>query len=153
MKLGGCTAHLVCYNYLTETKKHNFNNNINGENMKYLSDYMNDSQTELFKKTGSFFAFSDKQFNEQKVEGVDYNSLGAGMICPKDNVDELMKGLECIHDKAIEEDINDNGIDAIIRRELNNHECDYTGDYEPVLEVLDPYGISEQQIIEVFNTH
>ena len=119
--------------------------------MKYLSDYMNDSQTELFKKTGSFFAFSGKQLEEQRKEGVIYVNLGGGMICPKNTVDELIDGLKCIHDKAIEDDINDNGVDAIITRELNNHECFYTGDYEPVLEVLDPYGISEQQIIEVFN--
>jgi len=119
--------------------------------MKYLSDYMNDSQTELFKKTGSFFAFSGKQLAEQRVEGVVYVNLDGGMICPKDTVEELIDGLNCIHDKAIEDDINDNGIDAIIKRELGNHECYYTGDYEAVLEVLDPYGISEQQIVEVFN--
>lgn len=114
--------------------------------MKYLSDYMNDSQTELFKKTGSFFAFSQDQFNKAKVEGVVYNTLGSGMICPKENIDELLDGLKSIHDKAIEQDIADNGVKAIIHRELGNHEYQITCDITDTFEALEPYGVSEQDI-------
>ena len=43
----------------------------------------------LFKDTGAFFAFSNEQVDEQKQEGVKYVSLGAGMICPKENASRL----------------------------------------------------------------
>ena len=32
--------------------------------MKYLNDYQENAQTRLFNKTGAFFAFSTKQFDE-----------------------------------------------------------------------------------------
>ena len=38
--------------------------------MKYLSDYMEERQTELFKKTGTIFAFSKEQFEEGKKESI-----------------------------------------------------------------------------------
>ena len=40
--------------------------------MKYLSDYMEHKQTALFKETGAFFAFSNKQFAESKNPKVKY---------------------------------------------------------------------------------
>lgn len=45
------------------------------------------------KKHGAFFAFGDKQFEERKVDGVKYASLGMGIICPVDNYKELVKDL------------------------------------------------------------
>jgi len=36
--------------------------------MKYLNDYVEQAQTDLFKKCGSFFAFSGKQYNEAKKD-------------------------------------------------------------------------------------
>ncbi len=38
--------------------------------MKHLSDYMNEMQTELFNETGSFFAFSQSQFDVKRREGI-----------------------------------------------------------------------------------
>lgn len=114
--------------------------------MKYLSDYMNDKQSALFEETGSFFAFSQKQYHEKRVEGVEYNTLGSGMICPKENVDKLVDGLKTIYDDAIEEDIAENGLKAIIHRELGNHEYQITGDISDTFDVLESYGISEQDI-------
>ena len=53
--------------------------------MKYLINYIEEAQTKAFEKAGAFFAFSDKQFEEQKKEGVRYSYMGAGLICPKEN--------------------------------------------------------------------
>jgi len=114
--------------------------------MKYLSDYMNDKQSALFKSTGAFFAFSQKQFDEAKVKDVVYNTLGTGMICPKERVDELLAGLETIYDDAVKLDIAENGVKAIIHRELGNHECQITNDTSNVVDNLEPYGITEEQI-------
>ena len=104
--------------------------------MKYLSDYMQEAQTELFESTGSFFAFGNKQFNEAKKPNVKYVSLGAGLICPKHNVKTLMKGLEKIHKNSIKQDVQENGHIKIIEREFFNHESQITRDYSNAMEAL-----------------
>ena len=62
--------------------------------MKCLSNYMNEAQTELFNNTGAFFAFSDTQFDEKKKNGVKYAHLGAGLICPIENIEQIKTGLK-----------------------------------------------------------
>jgi len=118
--------------------------------MKYLQDYQEKAQTELFKKTGSFFAFSNKQFNEAKKDGVKYVNLKAGLICPIENVEEVIRGIDSIYKGAIKKDLKENGKEAIIKRELYNHECFYTGDITDAFNVLKPYGFTEEEIREVY---
>lgn len=115
--------------------------------MKYLSNYTEDMQTELFNSMGAFFAFSDKQFEEARQEGVKYVSLSAGLICPKPNVRPLVDGLDSISTKGIAADIAENGIKAIIHRELANHETQVTGDIDDTVGVLADYpGIDRETI-------
>ena len=115
--------------------------------MKYLSSYTENLQTELFNKTGAFFAFSKKQFEDKKVEGVKYSSLGAGFICPIDNVNALTDGLESIHTNGIALDIAENGLKDIIHRELANHEAQITCDISDTVEALEDYpGITRETI-------
>jgi len=96
--------------------------------MKYLSDYMEEKQTKLFNETGTFFAFSDKQFKEQYIEEIKYVSLGSGMITPKKYANKVIETLYKIHKEAILEDLEDNGIQGVIQRELENYEVYYTND-------------------------
>ena len=91
--------------------------------MKYLSNYTEAKQTELFASTGAFFAFGDSQFLEQREEGVKYVNMGYGLLCPKPNVTKLIEGLDSIVTEGIKQDVEDNGAEAIIRREYFNHEC------------------------------
>ena len=119
--------------------------------MKYLSDYTQDKQTAVFDKFGAFFAFSDKQFKDKQQDGVKYASLGAGLIAPVEHAKELAKSLKSISQDAIQQDIAENGIKAIIHRELGNHECQITMDYDDVVDVLAPYGITKEQIKAEFN--
>jgi len=119
--------------------------------MKYLSNYIEAKQTELFNKTGSFFAFSDKQFDEQMKKGVKYASLGAGMICPRENIKALREGLDSIHKEGIAQDLKENGKEAIIKRELYNHECFYTMDYLGCKDALEGYEITDQELKEGYN--
>lgn len=114
--------------------------------MKSLSDYMNNQQTEAFNLFGAFFAFSTAQFEEQKKPGVDYQLLGHGLVAPKGKGSQLMTALDLIHQKAVRQDLADNGIKAIVHRELANYECQITGDYSDVVDALEPYGITEQII-------
>jgi len=117
--------------------------------MKYLQDYQEEAQTALFNKTGAFFAFSNLQFDEQKKDKVKYVSMGAGLICPENNIPELIEKLDSIHKEAIAQDLKDNGAKGIIKRELYNHECFYTGNTEDV--GLDGYGFTDEQIQAVYN--
>ncbi|MFA0719455.1 hypothetical protein AB4622_26240 [Vibrio splendidus] len=119
--------------------------------MKYLSHYIQAKQTQAFNEAGAFFAFSTKQFDEAKKEGVKYASLGMGLICPVDNAKQLMTRLDSIAQEGIVEDIEENGKKAIIRRELFNHECFYTNDICDCVEKLEGYGISYDEVYEVFN--
>jgi hypothetical protein len=108
---------------------------------------MEEKQTKLFTETGTFFAFSDKQFEESKKEGIKYVSMGAGMICPKDQAKHLTEQLEKIYFDAIAQDIAENGIEKIIVRELHNHEYGYTFETEQTFDALKDYGITEEQIL------
>jgi len=115
--------------------------------MKYLQDYMEDKQTALFEEVGVFFAFSRKQFYEQRKEGVEYASLPGGMICPKGKGVEVINRLHEIFEERVKQDIEENGITAIIHRELDNHECGYTGDIDACAEALEGYqGITRDMI-------
>ncbi len=117
--------------------------------MKYLSDIMEDSQTQLFKDTGTFFAFSADQFynNERFVKGTKYIDAGAGMYVPKDNYKTLADGLERIHKEAVLEDIKMHGTQAIIDRELWNYECFFSSDISDAVDKLKPYpGITREDI-------
>lgn len=110
--------------------------------MKYLSHYTEKAQSELFKSTGSFFAFGQNQFEKQRKEGVNYVSLGAGLICPKDTVNDLLLGLENIGVHGRQKDVEENGAAGIIEREYFNHECQLTTDTSTAEAAL--YGYTQQ---------
>lgn len=118
--------------------------------MKYLSDYMQAKQTELFNSTGTFFAFSKAQFNEGKKDGIKYTALDGGMLCPTEKVKDLVKGLDIIYNDAIKQDVKENGIDKVIVRELYNHECFYTFRLDDVFEKLEDYPVTKERIEEEF---
>jgi len=123
--------------------------------MKYLQDYTEKATSKLFKDNGAFFAFSDKQFEEakdKKIPNKDYCNMFAGMVAPKKNSDNIIAGLKKITKEGIKQDIKENGIIGIIKRELGNHECYYTGDYSTAFESLDGYNITLNQVKEVYNT-
>lgn len=118
--------------------------------MKYLQDYMNEQQTTALEKAGAFFCFSQKQFDEQKKEGVKYVNTIGGMVCPKDTVETLLLELDTIYKNSIKQDIAENGLEAIIKRELNNHEAYYTGDIYDTVQKLADYPVTEDDILKVF---
>lgn len=104
--------------------------------MNYFSHYVEKAQSDLFASTGAFWAFGDKQFDEQKKEGVKYVSLGAGCICPKDQVNALLDGLESITAAGVKADVEENGAVAIMRREYFNHECQLSMDSSSAVAAL-----------------
>ena len=119
--------------------------------MKYLSNYTEQAQTDLFNECGAFFAFSQDQLKEgmEKIGVMDVKKLiglGAGMVCLREHEDKLLNGLEAINQKGIELDLAENGKKAIIHRELANHECQIGGDITPCVEKLESYPITRDEI-------
>ena len=123
--------------------------------MKYLTDYMEEKQTKLFKKYRVFFAFSNEQFSE----GLDKHdiskkdkivSLGSGMYCPKVNASEFVKAHLLVYEKCIRKDVRENGKKKIALRELANHECFYTGTIHDCVDKLKAYPITEKLIMQVY---
>ena len=114
--------------------------------MNYLSDYTNAKRTKLWNENGAFFAFGQKQLDEKKQEGVVYVSMGLGLIVPKGNAARVFEGLESIHTEGIKQDILENGITAIIHRELANYEAQIIGDISDTVEALEDYGITRAQV-------
>ena len=51
----------------------------------------------IIEKYKAFWATGQKQFDEQKVEGVKYVGLLEGLYCQKENEDALIKELEIIY--------------------------------------------------------
>ena len=114
--------------------------------MKYLTDYTEARLTALYTETGAFYAFSTKQFEEQKKEGVKYMSLGGGTICPEATAERLVAGTESLLADGIAADLAENGKAAIINRELANHEYTYTCDITDTVSALGGYGITEEEV-------
>jgi hypothetical protein len=114
--------------------------------MKTLASYTEARTTELLNSTGAFFAFGQKQMDEQKVEGITYVSMGGGLIAPKDNAAQFADRFKTIVSESIAQDIAENGKPAIIRRELANHEAQITMDTKDTTEALEGYGITEEEV-------
>jgi len=126
--------------------------------MKYLSDYINDKQSKLMDECGAFYAFNNKQFNTN-IEKLNIDSinevtdLGGGFFVLSINAKKLIDGLDRVYKSGIEEDIKENGINRIIKRELGNHEAQITGDLDSTFESLDGYGVTIEQVREEFKSY
>lgn len=93
----------------------------------------------LLKECRVFFAFSNKQFEENKTpleDGEKYLRLPAGGFVPKNSANNLLTGLEDLK-KWKKETIKRQKLEekAIIY-ELYNHECFYTNDCTPVIDLF-----------------
>jgi hypothetical protein len=122
--------------------------------MKFLQDYQEKKQTELFEAQGVFFAFSKSQYDEgkEKVGASKVNkirSIGQGMFCLSKNADIVIESLYNIYDESIDQDVKENGIYGVITRELDNHEYCITLDIEDTVRALSDYKeITEDMILE-----
>ena len=118
--------------------------------MKTLSYYTEKKTSEVLKKYGAFFAFSDKQFNENKKENTKYSRLYGGLIAPSENAKKIMSELKKVTDEGINQDIKENGIKNIIHRELANYECQIVGDITDAYDILKDYGITKEQVLKEY---
>jgi hypothetical protein len=123
--------------------------------MKYLSHYLESAQSEALSLNGAFYAFGEGQFKEASKDGVLYVHLKHGLICPKANVENLVKQLGEAFEEGIKADVAENGVYAIIQREYFNHEAQIAGEQE-AYDSLAPYQtrypelFSDNAIVEAF---
>ena len=101
---------------------------------------------ELLTKNGVFFAFTEQQYNDEALPGIEYKRLYAGMLCPSDNVKTVMNGLDSLSDEKTDFELANNSLKAIIWDSLANYECQISGDYSDAIEALKRYGITEADI-------
>ena len=118
----------------------------NMKGVKSLNKYTDELQSVLFDENGAFFAFSDSQFDESKVDGVKYVGVGAGLICPIDNAKTVIEGVNNIHEKGVKMRLKDYSLSRIIQYELANHECQISMDYEAAFDVLKDYGVDQEMM-------
>jgi len=93
----------------------------------------------LFDKNGAFFAFSKSQFEEAKKPGIEYTSLPSGLICPKENVEALLKEFDQIHTQGIKEQVERFGAERIIQDEYFNHEIQISGENQELVDFFESY--------------
>ena len=116
--------------------------------MKYLMDYTQDLQTKVFNEFGAFFAYSQKQFDEQARPSVEYVNLSSGFIAPKEGHKELLVRLKYIQKEGIRQDKSDHSQSFIIKRELANHEYQFTLDLTDTLDALQGYDFDKKSVIK-----
>lgn len=110
------------------------------------TQYSVDPMSALLERFGAFFCMNDRQFESRRQEGVQYVHVGNGLVVPEEHQKAVVEGLKEISEQSIERDLRENGVTKIIRRELANYECYYTGDLTDVIEDLERYGITEALI-------
>ena len=118
--------------------------------MKNLSTIINDKINHLLIKYNGFFAFSEKQFEEAKKENVKYVWRGAGLYHEAGKSEEFDEDFKLISKEAIEQDLKENGKEAIIERELENYECYYTNDINEAVINLKDYDITFDEVNFIF---
>ena len=101
---------------------------------------------DLLTANGAFFAFTEQQYNDEALPGVEYKRLYAGMLCPSDNAKTVMLGLNSLSNEKIQYELSNNSINTIIWDALANYECQISGDYSDAIEALKMYGITETDI-------
>ena len=116
--------------------------------MEYFSTDFNTKMSPVLKELGVFFAFSAKQFEEKKVEGVKYKILGAGTICPKDNVQKFLSECDRITKEVTEARLKKYGLKRMVFQELDNHECMITWDAVPAINALVSQGLDRGTLEE-----
>ncbi len=107
--------------------------------MKTINTYTDALTSKLFTDNGAFFAFSNKQFEEKKKEGVKYVALASGLVCPKENSQTVLQQFETIYNDAVRQQVAEFGAEKIISHEYFNHETQITGDNQQVIDVLETH--------------
>ncbi|MFZ4545889.1 MAG: DUF7659 family protein [Bacteroidales bacterium] len=125
--------------------------------MKYqeIAEQQKESISEMFKDLGVFFAFSKKQFEENKTPLADdekYSSIVGGGFLPSSNAEKFLESFDLINQTFLAQIKEHKQEEAHILYELYNHECFYLGNPSNAYAALLDY-YPTKKIIEVYNKH
>lgn len=125
-------------------------------------EYTNKKDEELT-KTGIFYAFSDKQFKDNKqpkdAKDNEFISLGAGAYIHQSNKDKLDNFFNVVVKQLKQELASKVDIEDLILYELNNYECFYTQEPLEILDFIREYYQDKREeelkdlILAVYNKH
>lgn len=104
-----------------------------------MNQYIDKEMEKVFEKHGVFFAFSEKQFNEGKKEGVTYVNVGNGDLCPKENVKAYIEDASNVIDTGIRKQVEELGAEKIIEHEYFNYECQLSMDISRMVSALETH--------------
>ena len=107
-----------------------------------------DTISKVLDQYGAFFAFSNKQFEESRKEGVKYVDLGAGLIAPKGTSKKIAAGIEAATKAEVATVKKEKTKKEIIWDAFANYECQITCDISAAVEFLDDfdYGFTKEEI-------
>ena len=114
--------------------------------VKSLTEYVEEAQSKVFEENGAFFAFSNDLFDEKKLEGVEYVSIGSGLICPIVNAKAVIDGVNSTHAEGIKLRLKDYSLSKIIQYELANYESQISMNYSDAFDVLKDYGVDKDMM-------
>ena len=117
---------------------------------KNLSSYTDQPISELFNKYGAFWAFSNSQFSESKKNNIEYVSFWGNCFCDKKTAKQFIEEYHSIFEEQQKLFLLENKREDIIKYELSNYECYYTGEIEEAFDVLKIYGISYEEVQEIY---
>lgn len=112
-----------------------------------------EDMNKLFKDLKVFWAFSKKQFEENKTplaDGDKYVDIGAGGFIPKSNFQALIKGMKKIKKEFKEAMKDEKARKDHILYELNNHEAYYTHSIESTMDALGE-DFTREEVLNVFD--
>ena len=110
---------------------------------KEIKDKHAKAYNDLMEQSGVFWAFNNDQFKEgiKKLEKSGHLKKGdklvripAGGLCPKHNINILLKGIKQAN-KTKTKELKEAKKEAILY-ELNNYECFYTGEIDDVVDIF-----------------
>ncbi len=113
---------------------------------------INEKISTVLEKHGVFFALSNKQFEEQKQEGVTYCTVLQQNDCvPVENAKAFADEYIQVCREHREEQLKQKGIDTIIEEELVNQEAFYSASVEDTFEALAGYNVTREKVREIYN--
>lgn len=93
-----------------------------------------------FSKYWAIFCFWKEQFEQKRVEWVQYADCWYWLLAPKDVAKQMIQDFDHHNREEAKRRLEIMWIDAIIRYEYNNYECEYAFDIEPLQFLIETYG-------------
>ena len=110
--------------------------------------------SKILEKQKVFFAFSGlqlvaglKKINEKKEN---LTSIGGGGFLPKENLDTYLEEMLKVSG-WFNNEVKKLNANSVIRYELNNYECYYSGDITDAFKVLEEFGFTKEDVLKVFH--